>query len=133
MDCSPATPTPITSTLAGGTVPAAVMNIGKNLARCSAAVSPARYPDTVACELKASMPWARLMRGSRSKLKTVAFLAARARTASSAWATPKKLNSAAPSGTAAASSALGGLTRTTNPAPASVDAASGATVAPASV
>ena len=109
----------MTNTLAGGTVPAAVMNIGKNLARCSAAVSPARYPDTVACELKASMPWARLMRGSRSKLKTVAFLAARARTASSAWATPKKLNSAAPSGTAAASSALGGLTRTTNPAPAS--------------
>ena len=37
------------------------------------------------------MPWARLMRGSRSKLKTVAFLAASARTASSAWATPKKL------------------------------------------
>ena len=44
------------------------------------------------------MPWARLMRGSRSKLKTVAFLAASARTASSAWATPKKLSSAAPSG-----------------------------------
>ena len=41
IDCSPATPTPMTNTLAGGTVPAAVMNIGKNLARCSAAVSPA--------------------------------------------------------------------------------------------
>ena len=37
MACSPATPAPITRTLAGGTVPAAVMNIGKNLARCSAA------------------------------------------------------------------------------------------------
>ena len=55
IDCRPATPTPITSTLAGGTVPAAVMNMGKNLARCSAAVSPALYPDTVACELRASM------------------------------------------------------------------------------
>ena len=66
------------------------------------------------------MPWARLMRGSRSKLKTVAFLAASARTASSDWATPKKLRSAAPSGSAATSSALGGLTRTTRPAPASV-------------
>ena len=40
--CRPATPTPITSTLAGGTVPAAVMNMGKNLARCSAALRPAR-------------------------------------------------------------------------------------------
>ena len=39
------------------------------------------------------MPWARLMRGSRSKLNTVAFLAASARSASSAWATPKKLSS----------------------------------------
>ncbi len=123
----------MTSTLAGGTVPAAVMNIGKNLARCSAALSPARYPDTVACELNASMPWARLIRGSRSKLKTVAFLAASARTASSACATPKKLSSAAPSGRPATSAALGGLTRTTSPAPESVAAASGATVAPASL
>ena len=79
------------------------------------------------------MPWAREMRGSRSKLNTVAFLAARARTASEACATPKKLSSAAPSGSAATSSALGGLTRTTSPAPDKVDAASAATVAPASV
>ena len=50
MAWSPATPAPITSTLAGGTVPAAVMNMGKNLARCSAAASPARYPETVAWE-----------------------------------------------------------------------------------
>ncbi len=42
IDCSPATPTPITSTFAGGTVPAAVMNMGKNLARCSAAARPDR-------------------------------------------------------------------------------------------
>ena len=79
------------------------------------------------------MPCARLMRGNRSKLKTVAFLAASARTASGAWATPKKLSDAAPSGMAATSSALGALTRTTSPAPESVAAASGATVAPASV
>ena len=68
----------MTRTLAGGTVPAAVMNIGKNFARCSAAASPARYPETVACELRASMPCARLMRGRRSKLKTVACFAASA-------------------------------------------------------
>ena len=68
MACRPATPAPITSTLAGGTVPAAVMNMGKNLARCSAADRPARYPATVACDERASIDWARLMRGSRSRL-----------------------------------------------------------------
>ena len=68
MACSPATPAPMTRTLAGGTVPAAVMNIGKNLARCSAADRPARYPPTVAWEDSASIDWARLMRGSRSRL-----------------------------------------------------------------
>ena len=123
----------MTSTLAGGTVPAAVMNMGKNLARCSAACRPARYPDTVAWELRASMPWARLIRGSRSKLKTVASLVARARTASSDCATPKKLRTATPCGIPATSSALGGFTRTTSPAPERVPATSGATVAPASV
>ena len=79
------------------------------------------------------MPWARLMRGSRSKLKTVAFLAARARRVASAWAAPKKLSNTTPSGNWATSSAAGALTCTTRPAPASVVAASGATVAPASV
>ena len=44
------------------------------------------------------MPWARLMRGSRSKLNTVAPLAARARTASSDCATPKKLRIVTPCG-----------------------------------
>ena len=78
------------------------------------------------------MPWARLMRGSRSKLKTVAPLAARARTASSDCPTLKKLRTATPCGRVATSSALGAFTRTINPAPASVLAASGATVAPAS-
>ena len=42
MTAAGTVPTPITRTLAGGTVPAAVMNMGKNLARCSAAASPAR-------------------------------------------------------------------------------------------
>ncbi len=79
------------------------------------------------------MPWARLMRGSRSKLNTVAPLAASARTASSDCATPKKLRIVTPCGRAATSSALGALTRTTRPAPARAPAASGATVAPASV
>ncbi len=78
------------------------------------------------------MLWARLMRGSRSKLKTVAPLPASARTASSDCATPKKLKSEAPWGRPPTSSALGGFTRTTSPAPERAPAASGATVAPAS-
>ncbi len=57
------------------------------------------------------MPWARLIRGSRSKLNTVAFLAASARSASSDWATPKKLSVDTPGGSAATASTLGGLTR----------------------
>jgi len=39
--CSPATPAPITSTRAGGIVPAAVIIIGKNLPRRPAAISTA--------------------------------------------------------------------------------------------
>ena len=107
MDWSPATPTPMTSTFAGGTVPAAVMNMGKNLPRCSAAASPARYPETVACELRASMPCARLIRGSWSKLKTVTPRAARTRRVSADCAGWKKLSSMAPGGTSVALSGVG--------------------------
>ena len=39
--CRPATPAPMTSTFAGGTVPAAVMSIGKKRGSCSAASSAA--------------------------------------------------------------------------------------------
>jgi hypothetical protein len=42
MACSPATPAPSTSTWAGGTVPAAVMNIGKKRSSSVAAISTAR-------------------------------------------------------------------------------------------
>ena len=79
------------------------------------------------------MPWARLMRGSRSKVKTVTPLAASARRASWICATPKKLRSVVPCGRPATSSALGVLTRTISPAPEPLPATSGATVAPASV
>jgi hypothetical protein len=39
--CSPATPAPRISTLAGATVPAAVMSMGKNFGNSSAAMSVA--------------------------------------------------------------------------------------------
>ena len=79
------------------------------------------------------MPWARLMRGSRSKLKTVAPLAGQG--AHGVFRLPdaeETQDARRPAAAPATSSALGAFTRTTNPAPASVLAASGATVAPAS-
>ncbi|CAB4578361.1 unannotated protein [freshwater metagenome] len=42
--CSPATPAPNTTTLAGVTVPAAVINSGKNFGDSSAATNEALYP-----------------------------------------------------------------------------------------
>ena len=73
--CRPATPAPITSTLAGATVPAAVISMGKNFGSRSAASSTALYPPTVLCEDKASIDCARVMRGIDSIAKpTIAAL-----------------------------------------------------------
>src|SRR5712691_10327210 len=66
---SPATPAPRTSALAGGTVPAAVVSIGRKRGSRSAAISIAWYPATVACEESASIGWARVMRGIDSIAK----------------------------------------------------------------
>jgi hypothetical protein len=71
MACRPATPAPRTSTRAGGTVPAAVMYSGKNRGSRMAASRTQRYPDTRAWELRASMDWAREMRGTSSRAKEV--------------------------------------------------------------
>ena len=62
----PATPAPSTSTLAGGTVPAAVISIGKNFGSASAARITARYPPTVAWEDNESIRCARVTRGIAS-------------------------------------------------------------------
>ena len=76
--CSPATPAPSTSTRAGRAVPAAVTSIGKYRAYASAATSTALYPAMLACEVSASMAWARLsVRGRPSRLTTVTPRAAR--------------------------------------------------------
>ena len=61
--CRPATPAPSTSARAGAIVPAAVVSIGRNRGRCSAASSTALYPATVACDESASIDWARVVRG----------------------------------------------------------------------
>src|SRR3972149_77723 len=57
--CSPATAAPTTNTLAGGTIPAAVISIGKYLGSSAAASSTPRYPAMFACEDSVSMGWAR--------------------------------------------------------------------------
>ena len=55
----------------GGTVPAAVVSIGKNLIAVLAASSAAWYPATVACDERASMPCALVIRGTSSKARAV--------------------------------------------------------------
>ncbi len=75
--CKPATPAPRTNTLAGGTVPAAVISIGKYLPSRPAATRAALYPATDAWEDNASSFWARLMRGISSIANPVTRRSAR--------------------------------------------------------
>src|SRR6185437_3301515 len=85
MACRPATPAPSTRTFAGRLVPAAVISIGKNRPKWSAATSTALYPATLAWEVSASIDWARLtVRGRPSRLMAVTPARA-SRPASSGW------------------------------------------------
>ncbi|CAB4802815.1 unannotated protein [freshwater metagenome] len=76
--CRPATPAPRTTTCAGVTVPAAVINNGKNRGESSAPTRTALYPAQSACEVSASIDCALEMRGTNSSEKAVtpAFCAA---------------------------------------------------------
>ena len=67
----PATPAPITSTLAGGIFPAAVIWPVKKRPKCWAASTMARYPAMLAIELKASNFCARDILGTLSIASTV--------------------------------------------------------------
>ena len=80
MACRPATPAPITNTLAGGTIPAAVMNIGKYLLSSTAASRTPLYPAMLAMDDRVSMLCARVVRGMASVAKAVMPRAASART-----------------------------------------------------
>ena len=57
--------------MAGVTVPAAVINNGKNFGDNSAATNEARYPAHNACEVSASIDWAREIRGTISSENAV--------------------------------------------------------------
>ena len=61
--CRPATPAPSTSTLAGATVPAAVISIGKNRGSRSAAMQRGLVAGDGACDDSASIGCARVIRG----------------------------------------------------------------------
>ena len=68
---------PSTSSFAGRAVPAAVISSGKNRPYTAAATSTALYPATLACEVSASIPWARdSVRGSPSRDTAVTCLLA---------------------------------------------------------
>ena len=71
MACKPATPTPITNTLAGAIVPAAVIIIGKALPSTPAASIIALYPAKLLCEERISIDCARVMRGNNSMANAV--------------------------------------------------------------
>src|SRR5712691_1465157 len=68
----------MTKTWAGVTVPAAVMSRGKNFGKELAASRTALYPATVLIALRASMGWARVIRGMSSMENEVILHAANA-------------------------------------------------------
>ncbi len=124
--CSPATPAPSTSTRAGGTVPAAVMNSGKKRGSRVAASSTQRYPATSACEVSASIDWARLIRGTSSMANAVTWACARARTTSSSAPGEQKPRVTAPGLSLATTSGRSGRTcrSTSTPAASTVSTTS---------
>ena len=71
MAASPATPAPTTSTLAGGTLPAAVTCPVKNRPKACAASTTARYPAMLAIDDSTSSDCAREIRGTASIASTV--------------------------------------------------------------
>ena len=103
----------MTSTRVGATVPAAVIIIGNNLPMRAAAMSTALYPAAEACDERASIDWARDMRGSSSRLKAVTPRLASALTMSPWVEGCRKLISTAPSRSSSTSVRIGACTLST--------------------
>ena len=112
----PATPAPTTSTLAGGTLPAAVTWPVKNRPKACAASTTARYPAILAIEDSTSSDWAREMRGTASIASTVMGRADSFSTNSGFSAGEMRLTSVAPSRSAAISASFGAFTFNTTSA-----------------
>src|SRR5690606_26904923 len=115
--CSPATPAPSTSTEAGGTVPAAVVSVGKNRGNRSAASSAARYPVTVAWDDSASRLWARETRGTASTANARTPALRSAATPSVLVAGARRPTNTAPDASRSTSAGLGADTVSTMSAP----------------
>src|SRR5271169_350114 len=97
-------------TFAGEIVPAAVIMRGKSFGTVSAARTTALYPATFACEERASIGWARLIRGISSMAKTVALRDASLFTVSMLARGERNETVTAPSLTREASSGVKGVT-----------------------
>src|SRR5690349_12884293 len=126
---SPATPAPATSTLAGGTLPAAVTCPVKNRPNACAASITARYPAMFAIDDNTSSDCAREIRGTASIAIAVIGRAANASTSSGSSAGLIRLITVAPSRSRSSSVSLGALTWKTMSA--AHAASAGPTLAPA--
>jgi hypothetical protein len=129
MACRPATPAPSTTISAGGTVPAAVMLSGKNRRSRPAATIAHRYPATRACELNASIDWAREIRGTSSIANDVSCRSRSSLIRPNDWAGGRNDSVAAPGLSCRACSLVSAWTDRTRSASASTSAT---TSAPAS-
>jgi hypothetical protein len=107
---------------AGGIVPAAVVSIGMNFGRWSAAMSVPLYPETVLCDERASIGCARVMRGIESIENAVTRRSASARTRSPFTSGCRNAIRIWPSPSRPTSSALGCCTFATASAPANASA-----------
>ena len=110
---SPATPAPITNTVAGGVVPAAVTWPANMPPNSSAASTTARYPATFDMAESTSSACAREMRGTASSARAVTCRSASAATSSGRAAGPSCAMSVAPGRRSSSSSPDGGLTAVT--------------------
>jgi hypothetical protein len=110
MAARPATPAPTTSTLAGGTLPAAVTCPVKNRPKLCAASTTARYPAMLAIDDSTSSDWAREIRGTASMASTVIGRVASCSRSSGLSAGEIRLIRVAPSCRAAISSLSGAFT-----------------------
>ena len=100
----------MTITLAGGTLPAAVICPVKNRPNSCAASTIARYPAMLAIELSASSDWAREIRGTESIAITLILRAASFSISCGFCAGQIKLISVVPGFSRAISSSFGALT-----------------------
>ena len=116
MAASPATPAPTTSTLAGGTLPAAVTCPVKNRPKACADSTTARYPAMLAIDDSTSSDCARDIRGTASIASTVIGRAESFSTSSGFSAGEIRLIRVALSFNAAISTSEGALTLSTTSA-----------------